>query len=59
VQSAANNTTAQFETKRNNFPLNLAGTDVYYSNVSYPTSFIQTLSINYYDNVVPVLEMQL
>jgi len=50
VQSAANNTTAQFETKRNNFPLNLAGTDVYYSNVSYPTSFIQTLSINYYDN---------
>ncbi|WP_394750634.1 DUF6443 domain-containing protein [Spongiimicrobium salis] len=49
VQTAANGVSTQFETKGTT-AIQLAGTDVYYSNSSYPTAFTQTLSINYYDN---------
>ncbi len=49
LQNAADNTADTFEEKRST-ALNLAGTNVYYSNDAYPTSYNEVLTINYYDN---------
>ncbi|TXN36890.1 hypothetical protein FVB32_00975 [Flagellimonas hymeniacidonis] len=49
LQNAADNTTDTFEEKRGT-ALNLAGTNVYYSNDAYPTSYNEVFTINYYDN---------
>nr|WP_298789352.1 DUF6443 domain-containing protein [uncultured Allomuricauda sp.] len=51
LQNAADNTLATYEEKRSS-ALNLAGTNVYYSNDAYPTSYNQVFTINYYDDYV-------
>lgn len=51
LQNAADNTLATYEEKRGT-ALNLAGTNVYYSNDAYPTSYNQVFTINYYDDYV-------
>ncbi|WP_394974040.1 DUF6443 domain-containing protein [uncultured Croceitalea sp.] len=51
AQNAANNTTTTYETRRST-SLNLAGTNVYYSNDAYLNSFNKVFTINYYDTYV-------